>query len=70
MSLGVWEIVLIILAVLLLFGAKRIPEIAKAFGRASHEFKKAKEEIEKETKGLTAAGEAAPAAQDKAEEKK
>ena len=49
MSLGFTEILLIFLAVLLLFGGKRIPELARNFGRASYEFKKAKAAIEKET---------------------
>ena len=34
MSLGTTEILLIVVVVLLLFGAKRIPELARAFGRA------------------------------------
>ena len=38
MSLGLTEILVIFVAILLLFGAKRIPEIARALGRASHEF--------------------------------
>lgn len=49
MSIGLPEILLILLVVLLVFGAKRIPEIARALGKASFEFKKAKTEIEKET---------------------
>ena len=49
MSLGLPEILLILLVVLLVFGAKRIPEIARALGKASLEFKKAKSEIQKET---------------------
>jgi len=52
MSIGVPEILLILFVVLLVFGAKRIPEIAKALGRASYEFKKAKSEIQKETDSL------------------
>ncbi|MBR1617130.1 twin-arginine translocase TatA/TatE family subunit [bacterium] len=52
MSLGIPEIILILVAVLLLFGGKRIPELAKAFGRASYEYKKAKEIIKKETDEL------------------
>ena len=50
---------LIFVVVLLLFGAKRIPEIARALGKAAHEFKKAKEEIKKETEGLVAESEKA-----------
>jgi len=52
MSLGPGEIALIVLVVLLLFGAKRIPEIARSLGRASYEFKKAKNELEKDGKEL------------------
>jgi sec-independent protein translocase protein TatA len=65
MSIGFTEILVIILVILLLFGAKRIPEIAKALGRASHEFKKAKEDIKQESKELLDAVEENAAAQDK-----
>ena len=43
MHLGPMEIALIILVVVLLFGAKKIPELARSLGRASQEYKKAKE---------------------------
>lgn len=52
MSLGVTEITLILIVVILLFGGKRIPELARAFGRASAEYKKAKEMIRKETEEI------------------
>ena len=52
MSIGFTEIVIILLFVLLIFGAKRIPELAKALGRASYEFKRARESIRKETDDL------------------
>ena len=45
MSLGFTEILLIALAVLVIFGAKHIPELARALGRASYEFKKAKSAV-------------------------
>ena len=45
MSLGFTEIILIALFILIVFGAKRIPELARAMGRASYEFKKAKSAV-------------------------
>src|SRR5438105_4582245 len=39
-SLGFPEILLILAVVLLLFGAKKLPEMARSLGRSSHEFKK------------------------------
>ena len=42
---GTFEIILIILAIIILFGAKKIPEIARGLGKGLREFKKAKDEI-------------------------
>jgi len=39
--IGFPEILLLLIVVLLLFGAKRLPEIGQALGKAIHEFKKA-----------------------------
>ena len=39
MSIGFTEILLILVVILILFGSKRIPELAKALGKASFEFK-------------------------------
>jgi sec-independent protein translocase protein TatA len=47
-GIGPWEIGLIVLIVLLLFGAKRIPEIARGMGKGIKEFKKAAHEVESE----------------------
>ena len=47
-GLGGQELVLILLIVLLLFGAKKLPELAKGLGKGMREFKKAQTEIEEE----------------------
>lgn len=52
MSLGITEITLILIVILLLFGGKRIPELARAFGRATAEYKKAKNLIKKEAEDI------------------
>ena len=50
-GLGGGEIILILFIILLLFGAKKLPELAKGLGKGINEFKKAsndiKEEVEK-----------------------
>ena len=47
-SIGGWDVLLIFLVVLLLFGAKRLPELARGLGKGIREFKGAVEGIEKE----------------------
>lgn len=47
-NLGAMEIFLIFMIILLLFGAKRLPELFRSFGRSLGEFKKATREIEDE----------------------
>lgn len=47
-SFGGMEIVIIILVILLFFGAKRIPELARGIGQGINEFRKASDEIKKE----------------------
>lgn len=70
MGLSITEIMVILIVVLLLFGSKRIPELAKALGRASHEFKKAKDGIMNETQEMMDAAEKNAEAEDKLKEKK
>ena len=50
--IGWQEILVILILVLIVFGAKKIPELARSLGRASYEFKKAKEDLVKETREL------------------
>ena len=45
---GGWEIVLILAVVLILFGAKKLPELAKGLGQGIKEFKKATNEVTNE----------------------
>ena len=45
---GGWEWVLIVLAVLILFGSKKIPEFAKGLGKGIKEFKDAKNDVKKD----------------------
>jgi len=46
MNIGWPEILLILLVVLLLFGAKRLPDLARSLGKSLREFKKGREEGE------------------------
>ncbi|MEM1222544.1 MAG: twin-arginine translocase TatA/TatE family subunit [Verrucomicrobiota bacterium] len=49
-NLNAPEIILIFLIVLLLFGAKRLPELFRSFGKSIREFKKATSEIEEDVR--------------------
>ena len=53
MSLGPWEIALVILGIIILFGGKKLPELARGLGLGLREFKKAKQEIKDEVKNVT-----------------
>jgi len=48
--MGTWEIVLIVLVVLLLFGGKKIPELMRGIGKGIREFNAAKNNVESEIK--------------------
>ena len=45
-GIGVQELLLILFIVLILFGAKKVPELAKGLGTALREFRKAAKDIE------------------------
>jgi sec-independent protein translocase protein TatA len=47
-NIGFPELLVVLLIVLLLFGAKRLPEIARGLGKSIHEFKRGIKEVEKD----------------------
>ena len=48
MSPGPWEILLVILVIIILFGGKKIPELARGLSKGLYEFKKTTQEIKDE----------------------
>jgi sec-independent protein translocase protein TatA len=53
LGMGWQEIILLVLVILLFFGAKRIPELARGLGKGIREFKDASKEIKSEiSKGM------------------
>ena len=47
-AIGMQEMIVIFLVVLLLFGSKRLPELARSLGKGIREFKKATQELKDE----------------------
>lgn len=47
-GIGPWEIALILLVVIILFGGKKLPELFRGLGQGLREFKKATKEIKDE----------------------
>ena len=53
MSIGPWQVIIIILAIIILFGGKKLPELARNLGLGLKEFKKATQGIKNELKDTT-----------------
>ena len=51
-NLGMWEMLIILFIVMLLFGARRLPEIGGSLGKGIREFKGSLKEVESELKEL------------------
>ena len=51
-SLGFWEIALIVLVVLLLFGGKKIPELMRGLGKGVKSFKEGMKDVEEDVKEI------------------
>jgi sec-independent protein translocase protein TatA len=47
-NIGGWEILIIILLVIIFFGAKKIPELAQGLGKGIKEFRKAAKDIQED----------------------
>ena len=47
-GMGHWEILIILLVILLIFGAKRIPEMAQGLGKGIREFRTAMRDVQEE----------------------
>ncbi len=63
-NIGPWQVLLIIVLIVFLFGGKKIPEISRALGQSLKEFKKGREESEKDDGEAAKAKDAADAAKD------
>jgi len=48
LNLGPWEILLVLIVILVLFGAKRLPELARGLGLGINEFRDAVDSSKKE----------------------
>lgn len=69
------DLIILLVIVLVLFGAKRLPELARGLGQSMNEFRKAKDEFDKElanptNKNGSNASAGAPPASDQASEEK
>lgn len=45
---GIWELLLVLFIILLLFGAKRLPDLARSLGKALQEFRGARAENDRD----------------------
>lgn len=48
-SIGPWQVILILLVLVLLFGAKKLPQIGKGMGEALRNFKKSVNDVDDAT---------------------
>ncbi|MFN0064857.1 MAG: twin-arginine translocase TatA/TatE family subunit [Chlamydiales bacterium] len=50
--IGGWELIVILIVVLVLFGGRRLPELARNLGKGLREFKKASQGLDEEIKQI------------------
>jgi len=53
-NIGIWEVLIIALIILLLFGGKKIPELMKGLGKGVKSFKQGMSEAEEDIKDIKA----------------
>jgi len=53
MGIGPWEILVILFVIILIFGGKKLPELARGLGLGLKEFKKATKDIKDEVESTT-----------------
>lgn len=63
--IGTWELVLIILIIVLIFGGKKIPELMKGVGKGVKSFKQGLNEVEDQVNQADAGDKPAPRQDDK-----
>jgi sec-independent protein translocase protein TatA len=61
MDIGVPELLIVLVAVLLLFGGKKLPELARSLGKAQNEFKKGLSDGESDGKSVAKPVDSKPA---------
>jgi sec-independent protein translocase protein TatA len=59
-NLGGPDLFIILLIVLVLFGAKKLPDLARSLGQSVNEFKKAREEIDRELHNVAVSAQPQP----------
>lgn len=67
-GLSPWELLIVFLAILLLFGAKRLPEIGSSLGRGIREFKESIKDVENDVRGEITGSNETPSSQESKKE--
>lgn len=62
------DLIILLVIVLVLFGAKRLPELARGLGQSVNEFKKAKDEFDKEVANPSSTSSSTPVATSESKE--
>lgn len=70
LNFGMGELIVILIIVMILFGASKVPEIARALGRSIREFKNATKDIQEEIKTVTKDAEVTEQAEEPAAQEK